>query len=73
MAFLSSVVGYVVTAILSAVGGWLLKVIHIWYTNMEQDKQAEHDAQKSLDPLKQADPKDGKAIDGASDGALGGF
>lgn len=73
MAFLTSVAGYVVTAILSALGGWLLKILHGWYTDVEQNKAAETQAQQSVQPLKDADPNDGNAIDKASDSALGGL
>lgn len=73
MSFLASIAGYVVTAVLSALGGFLLKVLHGWYTNIEQDKQAQNQAQQSVDPLKKADPNDAKAIDSATDGALGGL
>ena len=73
MAFLSSIAGYVVTSVLSALGGWLLKVLHNWYTNVSQDKTAATEAQQSVQPLKDADPNDGNAIDKASNSALGGL
>ena len=71
MAFLSSVAGYVVTAILSAIGGWLLKVFHNWYTDVSQNKQAASDAQASVQPLKDAQSADD--ISKATDNALGGL
>lgn len=73
MAFLSSVAGYVVTAIISAIAGWLGKMVHSWYTNVEQDKQATQDARQSVAPLKAAPEGDADAIDKASSGALGGI
>lgn len=71
MAFLSSVAGYVVTAMISAIFGWLLKVFHSWYTNVYQNKQAADQAQQSVQPLKDAQSADD--ISKATDSALGGL
>jgi len=73
MAFLTSVAGYVVTALLSAAAGWIAKIIHGWSVDAAQNSAADTEAQQSLQPLKSADPKDGKAIDDASDKALDGL
>jgi len=51
VAFLSSVVGYVVTAILSALGGWFLKMLHT-YIQDRQDEAATAAAQKALQDAK---------------------
>ena len=73
MAFLTSIASYLTTAVLSALGGWLLKVFHNWYTDVSQNQQAASQSDDSVQPLKNADPNDGTAIDKASDSALGGF
>lgn len=44
MTFLSSVVGYVVTALISALGGWLLKILH---TYTQDKKEAAEDEAKT--------------------------
>ena len=66
---LSSILSKILISLLSAIGGWLVRHFQEWW----KDRQTESDAEKSVDPLKKADPNDGKAIDDASDGALGGF
>lgn len=71
MAFLSSVAGYVVTAILSALGGWLLKVLHI-YQKDNADKAADEArtaaAQKALE-----DAKTQEELDNAAKGIADNF
>lgn len=49
MTFLSSIVGYVITALISALGGFLLKMLHSW----QQDRAAKAaDEQKTADAVK---------------------
>lgn len=71
MTFLASVAGYVVTAILSALGGWLLKILHNQYQDVSQNKQAADQAQQSVQPLK--DAKTADEISKSTDSALGGL
>lgn len=66
---LQTIINYIVTAALSFLVGWVSKLYHQYL----QDKQAEQGAENSVEPLKKADPNDGKAIDKSSDSALGGF
>jgi hypothetical protein len=73
ISFLSSVAGYVLTAVLSAIAGWIAKWIHGIYADIIQDEKARNDAHDSVQPLKDAGETDAKAIDDASKSALGGL
>lgn len=64
---LTAIISNVVVAILGAIGGWLLKVLHIARQDAATDKQE----QESVEPLKKA--KTAEEIDKASDDALGGL
>lgn len=72
-AILAAIGSKVVIAILSALAGWVAKIIHGWMTNIEQDKKAKQDAEQSVQPLKNAKEDDADAIDRAADGALDGL
>lgn len=64
---LQTIIGYVTTAILSYIVGWVSKIIHSWL----QDQKTEKDAKDSVDPLKKA--QTGEEIDAAIDKSLDGF
>lgn len=64
---IQTILGYLATALVSAIVGWLSKVVHSWL----QDRKTESEAKESVQPLKNA--KTGEEIDKATDSALGGF
>lgn len=66
---LQTIISYITTAALS----WVAAKFHTWYVQYLQDEATKKSAAASVDPLKKADPTDGKAIDSGSDSALGGF
>lgn len=41
MSFLASIAGYVITSVLSALGGWLLKVFHLWVVDRQETSAKE--------------------------------
>lgn len=68
---LSNALGYVVTAILSALGGWILKVIHIWWQDRQETAANEAKvaaAQKALE-----DAKTKQELDDAAKNIAGNF
>lgn len=64
---LNTIIGYVVTAALSWLAGWISKIVH----QQIQDKQTEAAAKESVQPLK--DAKTGDEVDAGIDKSLGGF
>lgn len=64
---LTTIISNVVVAVLAALGGWLLKVLHI----ARQDAAIKQQEEASVQPLK--DAKTATEIDKATDSSLGGL
>lgn len=58
MAFLSSVVGYVITAVLSALGGWLLKMMHVYVLDKKEQVADETKTAAARQALEDAKTKE---------------
>lgn len=68
---LNSVLSYLVTAVLSALGGWLLKMIHIW---MQDQAQSASDAAATAAATKALqDAKTKQELDDAAKGISNNF
>ncbi len=71
MTFLSGILSNVIISLLSALGGWLLKTLHIWW----QDKQeASVDEKKTADATRALqDAKTKEELDAAAKGIANNF
>jgi hypothetical protein len=52
---IATIIAHVVTGLLSAIGGWFLKVLHTWYL----EEQAKKETAKAIDDAKKADNTSG--------------
>lgn len=71
MTFLSNIAGYVITSVLSALGGWLLKVFHLWLQDRQDtaaNEAATAAAQKAIE-----DAKTKQQLDDAAKGIADNF
>lgn len=68
---MSVLLSQVIVGLVSAIGGWLAKVLHNWYTKQKMIKQTQAQADASVLPLKSATT--GADIEKATNSALNGF